>query len=53
MTRLRRLVCRVLGHRYRFEDDDAFWLWLAEAEPKAMLSKRTITYFVGCRRCGQ
>lgn len=53
MTRLRRLVCRVLGHRYRFEDDCSFGVWMYEAEPRATLSKSTIRYFVGCRRCGQ
>lgn len=51
--RLHRLLCRVLGHHYRFVDDDAFWLWIEEAEPKAVLSKSTITYFVRCRRCGR
>lgn len=42
MTRVRRLVCRVLGHDYEFKDADDAIAWLKYETPNPP-----------CRRCGQ
>lgn len=59
MTRLRRLVCRVLGHRDETCDKDVWpgarlrrghgWLYIDDVQTRSV----PIVQYLRCRRCGR